>query len=807
MSYQARPSSHRNQMRYVPKTSPNPNSHPPLTTSLRSSSAVSPAGEIVIDGNFVAYLPQDEAVASGLGPESGGLDAVEAQSVVDLLNEELKRLLVMKPRDFWKEVARNSSLHRFLDSYLKFRHRWYDLPYHGPKEAVAGIVVGEMDLCRRVFMILFRISSNKDPGSASSDSLSMKDHTALLQEKKLLDLPKLLDMCAIYAHENQELTSLLVTNAIKAQKISFADISNVASQFLNIVHTMHERCISSLQVLSASVGHDTNGYSQLHKDFLEVLDFINDAVVTLDAFVNAYKPAAFSFCASFEMSYGVDELLTTLARLHDSLLPTLIQGFNILSSSLSTGDIQSSLKLLSKRLIKLGWILLDQCYLNDLLNESELREFAIMVPAKVEDPLIRGEILLQKLNELREFAIIGGALTFLQGLEMEFELLTRVNSLWFNGWIYLEQSQMQYLIELIGSSQKLKSKSNFNSQINKSQKQIQKAEKDEETIMLESKISQIKDLFPDYGKGFLATCLEIYDFNPENVIQNILEGTLHKDLSSLDITLEEIQPRNPKLNTNNKKDKGKAVLVEEPVPKPDMKMKGIVINSSSSSSINNSSINNSTVPVQGRFTRKTEDSVPDTVILDSMTDKNEIRSNILAFENEYEDEYDDSFDELGLSIVESSYEESENKIGTVNSESSTGPKWSSQKKPQFYVKDGKNYSYKVAGAVAVNNSKEAALLSQAQRDLIHGLGRGGNLPHGAVKKVSGEGEEGNYGRGRGVNLPHGEGEREGEGDGEGEEGNFGRGRGRGGGRGGRGGRNYYRKDRAMKKHFASVGGF
>lgn len=54
-------------------------------------------------GNFVIYLPQDEAVAAGLGPEEGGLDPVESQRVVDLLNRELSRLLKLHPRDFWRE--------------------------------------------------------------------------------------------------------------------------------------------------------------------------------------------------------------------------------------------------------------------------------------------------------------------------------------------------------------------------------------------------------------------------------------------------------------------------------------------------------------------------------------------------------------------------------------------------------------------------------------------------------------------------------------------------------------------------------
>lgn len=54
-------------------------------------------------------------------------------------------------------VARNESLHEFLDSYLQFRHRWYDLPHRGAKGMVAGVVVGELELCRRVFMVLYRM--------------------------------------------------------------------------------------------------------------------------------------------------------------------------------------------------------------------------------------------------------------------------------------------------------------------------------------------------------------------------------------------------------------------------------------------------------------------------------------------------------------------------------------------------------------------------------------------------------------------------------------------------------------------------
>lgn len=54
-------------------------------------------------------------------------------------------------------VASDSSLHEFLDSFLQFRSRWYDFPHRGAKGMVAGVIVGEFELSRRVFMVLYRM--------------------------------------------------------------------------------------------------------------------------------------------------------------------------------------------------------------------------------------------------------------------------------------------------------------------------------------------------------------------------------------------------------------------------------------------------------------------------------------------------------------------------------------------------------------------------------------------------------------------------------------------------------------------------
>lgn len=393
-----------------------------------------------------------------------------------------------------------------------------------------------------------------------------------------------------------------------------------------------------------------------------------------------------------------------------------------------------------------------------------------------------------------------------------------------------------------------------------------KVQMDEDVAIIESKISQIRDLFPDYGKGFLAACLEAYNQNPEEVIQRILEETLHEDLRNLDTSLETM-PISKTAKTVGKSDKGKGKLVESaPVSSTNLVAGGKVQQSEGPSVSSSSSL--------GRFVRKSKADVPDSNTLDYKNEKDPAITAALLSQYEYEDEYDDSFDDLGLSVGDSGLEENEilgdkisknvgkswEKESSSQNIANTSSKWGSRKKPQYYVKDGKNYSYKVEGSVAVANASEASLVTQAQKELIYGLGQGGNLPLGAVRKLMEAPEDqdkqhdvtetegrrfGNF-RGRGKrgggqqrdSKEHGkqfgvsEGEdrentgnfrgrgRRGGGqqrdsneekdkqlgasEGEGQE-NVGNFRGRGRGRGG--GRNHYRKDRATAKHFSGLGGY
>lgn len=143
------------------------------------------------------------------------------------------------------------------------------------------------------------------------------------------------------------------------------------------------------------------------------------------------------------------DLLSTLARLHDSLLPSLQKGFRIIFMKGDDGlqetsvdmlsQVTLSLKMLSMRIVRFGWKLLDVCYLNHEVFEENfpLPALTKMFPAKVEDPVIRADILVQTFRELsggyshvQEGQSRG---TFLQNVEKNHKIMQRVEFLHSTG--------------------------------------------------------------------------------------------------------------------------------------------------------------------------------------------------------------------------------------------------------------------------------------------------------------------------------------------------------------------------------------
>lgn len=134
-------------------------------------------------------------------------------------------------------------------------------------------------------------------------------------------------------------------------------------------------------------------------------------------------------------------MLTTLARLHDSLLPSLHQGFNIIFASKDNGssDMHSSvylsLKMLATRIVNFGGKLLYFCYLSDEVFDGSFPTPAgmKMFPAKVEDPVIRTDILVQLIRDINGVSFTSPEAhtkgTLLQNIEENHKIMSRIELL------------------------------------------------------------------------------------------------------------------------------------------------------------------------------------------------------------------------------------------------------------------------------------------------------------------------------------------------------------------------------------------
>jgi activating signal cointegrator complex subunit 2 len=336
--------------------------------------------------------------------------------------------------------------------------------------------------------------------------------------------------------------------------------------------------------------------------------------------------------------------------------------------------------------------------------------------------------------------------------------------------------------------------------------------------------------------------LDAYDNDSEQVIAHLLDGNLPPALAGLDTKMAE-RPRPPAETKLGVKDKGKAKVVDEPLEvsgslqkgETSSRVTGIIAGSSGLGAAGPSSsaapeVKRLSTDQTGRYVRRDRTEADAVKLLDAREKGNE-RLRSLATEYEYEDEYDDSFDDLMTSAADADDDEGldgaiakvrggqrgtvtatgweeQRGIPTPPNRGANPPGFGGGKRgsktgaPQFYVKDGKNYSYKVAGSVAVDSLEEAAAMKVQEEALIHGLGAGGNVPSANVGKPPARTDE--------------------EESGSKEEDDNGGG-GRGGFRGGRGGggrgsfarkeqnkgsiANHRRKDRATSKFIKSVGGF
>ncbi|CAF3453483.1 unnamed protein product [Rotaria sp. Silwood1] len=203
---------------------------------------------------FVTYIPLPTNIEDGATIEQW----IERMTFIC---DDLTWLLQQNHIKFWCEVAFNKDFHSMLDSYLRYAPR--------PQRTISinnysSIINGkelEEKLSRLIFMCILRLSTHKE---SSENFFTPQGFGHVIYDNYIFDIPRLFDICSLYAVNNKELLSKMIGNIFKQQEAYTKDLHDA----IKSIKDSSQASASS----STSVKKSTNTNIQMIQDLFPHLD-------------------------------------------------------------------------------------------------------------------------------------------------------------------------------------------------------------------------------------------------------------------------------------------------------------------------------------------------------------------------------------------------------------------------------------------------------------------------------------------------------------------------------------------------------
>ncbi|KAM6318124.1 activating signal cointegrator 1 complex subunit 2 isoform 2-T2 [Podargus strigoides] len=505
----------------------------PKTGKLRTLPALHP--EIKADRSFVLYRPPPAVRDPALVEEF----LERAKFIADDLNW----LLALPHDKFWCQVIFDETLQKCLDSYLCYAPRKFDALLDCHPE------VNDMQQClhRSVFLTFLRMSTHKE---SKDHFITPSVFGEIIYNNFLFDIPKILDLCVLFGKGNGLLLQKMIENIFTQQPSYFSDLDETLPTVLQVFNNILHKC--GLQCEGASAEPQkleervnvTPGNMAL-EELKDIVLYLCDTCTTLWAFLDVFPLA----CQTFQRH----EFCYRLASFYELAIPELesaIKKRHFEDNSVFA-DLWRRISHSRKKMVEAFHILINQVCLQPILESSceNIQPF-------IEEFLQIFTSVLQERRFLRDY-------DELFPVEDDVSLLQQASST-------LDETRTAYILQAVESAwegidrkkaQVIKdptaaAASNGASAIVESTAEDMEelgaayASEDEcagaaaapiakvSGVELDSLISQVKDLLPDLGEGFILACLEEYGYNAEQVINNILEDKLVPYLDKLDRTMQ-----------------------------------------------------------------------------------------------------------------------------------------------------------------------------------------------------------------------------------------------------------------------------
>ena len=425
------------------------------------------------------------------------------------IGSELSWLLRIPCNVFWSQMCHDHNLQRWLADIMESFPREHD---KDPSWS-AEVARAHQDVLHRLFLVHVRLCTHKE---SASDFFSPEHWGAMLYEKYLLELPRILDMCVLFSSCNRAITSKMIGNVFRHQPQYNNDLVECVMTIMAALDAATE------QNMLLSI-------SQPSLDTLEPLtdltSYCVDISVTLASLVSIL-PAS----ASVMHNTGLDVRLATYYTSVVTPLVSLVTKYQA-SGVMSDGEAEGHVTRISitrhNIITCIREIICQMCFADNVPAAERLESFFTVMSS------LMSEIgFLTDYNEL--FSI-----------RAEFELFEKEN-------ILVDSVRKAYILDMFNSTQSssfMAGNSIQKSEPVPSSSQSGSHHDDPEmlgacaavarpsAVEVSSLVTGVRDLLPHLGEGYVECVLVEFGFKVDETINALLEGNLPKHLQDLDPSL------------------------------------------------------------------------------------------------------------------------------------------------------------------------------------------------------------------------------------------------------------------------------
>ncbi|KAM9194353.1 activating signal cointegrator 1 complex subunit 2 isoform 1-T1 [Dugong dugon] len=502
----------------------------PKTGKLRTLPALHP--ERKADRYFVLFKP----------PPKDNIPALVEEYLerATFVANDVDWLLALPHDKFWCQVIFDETLQKCLDSYLRYVPRKFD-EWVAPTPEVVDM---QKHLHRSVFLTFLRMSTHKE---SKDHFISPSAFGEILYNNFLFDIPKILDLCVLFGKGNSLLLQKMIGNIFTQQPSYYNDLDETVSTILQVFSNILQHCgLQGDRTCATPQKLEEKGRLSPSdmplQELKDIVLYLCDTCTTLWAFLDIFPLA----CQTFQKH----DFCYRLASFYETAIPELESAIKKrrLEDSKLLGDLWKRLSHSRKKLVEIIHILMNQICLLPILESS-----CDNIQGFIEEFLQIFSSLLQEKRFLRDYDVlfpVADDVSLLQQASSVFDetrtayILQAVESAWEgvdrqkateakDPLVAEDPNKVAATVEPVSQTPSHPENSEDEECMGAAAALVPSVS----GVELDSLISQVKDLLPDLGEGFILACLAHYSYDPEQVINNILEERLAPALSQLDRSL------------------------------------------------------------------------------------------------------------------------------------------------------------------------------------------------------------------------------------------------------------------------------